>query len=123
MMYPYCFPGREPHHPADRLHHVNDGLAGVEEHHRVERGDVNALGQATGVGKHPAHFLAGRSLQPVELLVRRSKLYVPSTCATSHLNTEAVRPGYCAPPAVESASGPLPEGVCSPAPAAVMATR
>ena len=38
----------------DRLDHVDDGVAGVQEQHRVECGDVHAFGEASGVGEDPA---------------------------------------------------------------------
>ena len=51
---------RLAHDPADGLDDVDDGLARVEEHHRVQGGDVDALGQAAGVGQDAAG-VPGRS--------------------------------------------------------------
>ena len=42
---------RFPHHPADRLHHVYFRAARFHKHNGVQRGDVDALRQATGVGQ------------------------------------------------------------------------
>ena len=56
------------HHPADGLDDVDLGPTWGEEHDGVERRDVNALGEAAGVGEHPAHVvvLGGTVLEPLQ---------------------------------------------------------
>src|SRR5699024_4129715 len=39
------------HDAADGLDDVDYGVAGVKEQHRIQRGDVNAFGQAAGIGQ------------------------------------------------------------------------
>ena len=41
---------RLPHDAPDRLHHVYLRAARMQKHNGVQRGDVYAFGQATGVG-------------------------------------------------------------------------
>jgi hypothetical protein len=65
---PELFVGGEAHDPADGLDDVDDALAGLEEQHRVERGDVDAFGETFRVRQDPAHTLAGWFLEPRDRL-------------------------------------------------------
>jgi len=60
-------PGRVlAHDPADGLDDVDDRLAGREEHHRIQGGDVDALGEAAGVGQDAAYPIGQVCLEPVQ---------------------------------------------------------
>ena len=55
------------HHPPHGLHHVHLRVAGVEEHHRVQAGNVHALGETPRVGEDAALVLLRLRLQPPQL--------------------------------------------------------
>ena len=55
------------HHSPYRLHDVDLGLARLQEHHRIERGHIHALGEDSRVGDHLAPARFGISAQAVEL--------------------------------------------------------
>ena len=52
------------HDPADRLNHIDLRPARVQEHDGVQRGDVYAFGQASGVGKDSAYAVGWFLLEP-----------------------------------------------------------
>ena len=60
---------RLAHHPAHGLHHVDHGVTRIEENHRIQRGHVNALGQATRVGEDARVPIIDGGLQPRQLRV------------------------------------------------------
>ena len=59
---------RATHHPAHGLDNVDDALARLQEQHGVERGHVDALGQALGVREHAADALPGLIPEPRQSL-------------------------------------------------------
>ena len=52
------------HDPADRLNHINLRSSRIQEHDGVQRGDVYAFGQASGVGKDSAYAVRWFLLEP-----------------------------------------------------------
>ena len=84
-------------------------VAGVQEQHRVQRGDVDAFGQAAGVGQDAALALGDRRLEPVRARALRSRaLKVPSTWWTSQRRPRFVRRRRCRRSPVDRA---VPVGV------------
>ena len=61
--------GRVAHDAADGLHDVDLRVARSEEEDGVERGDVDALGEAADVGEDAAGVWARLGLEPADLLV------------------------------------------------------
>ncbi|CKM69207.1 Uncharacterised protein [Mycobacterium tuberculosis] len=74
---PVVLAGRLAHHPTDRLHHVDDGIARIQEQHRVQRGHVDPFGEAAGVGQDAAFILGDHAFEPGQLFVADQRVERP----------------------------------------------
>ena len=113
---------REAHHPAHRLHDVDDALARVEEHHGVQARHVNALGQALGVAEDAGlvRVVAAARLEPLHQLAAGQHVHRAVDVAHACLQGHPARRGALKDfgvgrlQGVEVGARDLPEGLGEP---------
>ena len=72
---PVLLPRRRAHHAPHRLHDVDLRAHGGQEHHRIQRRHVHALGKAARVGQHTAFLRALFILQPSQGLIAPLRIH------------------------------------------------
>lgn len=70
------------HDAPDRLHHVDLRFARMHEQDCVERRNIHAFGQATGIGEDAASVIAVFLFQPVQQAVAGLGVECASTCSS-----------------------------------------